>query len=368
MKRNVLTGSFLLASSILLYSQEVQAGEIQTPQEDPSNVYVNALYEAQDQGIILVHDDIKIISNKEELDQAYLLQAQEVSTATQQYQLEKETYAKEWANYEAALKEIERHQELETQRQKEIEAAQKQYQADQALYQAAEVQYQKELKAYQEQQQQIQDQEKSYQLELERYQKDLAQYQAQEADYQTQKVQQEAAQASFLQKQADYQKELELYQRAQTAYQEALQKAQTESQKEGALSQVYAQYLIAKSEPNATVTFEGVDFFIDPSHKFGNGLDGIAGTISKLPLTTKASLFKEVGAGTPAGSGNGYGLILEQNKPIQVTYNNLTNTSYNGKQINRLIYTYELLSTFAEDKKATAFIYTDPTKTIYGDL
>lgn len=82
-------------------------------------------------------------------------------------------------------------------------------------------------------------------------------------------------------------------------------------------------------------------------------------------MTTEANLFKEVGAGTPAGSGNGYGLILEQNKPIQVTYNNLTNTSYNGKRINRLIYTYELLSTFAEDKKATAFVYTDPTKTIY---
>ncbi|WP_196092474.1 GbpC/Spa domain-containing protein [Streptococcus sp. NLN76] len=36
-----------------------------------------------------------------------------------------------------------------------------------------------------------------------------------------------------------------------------------------------------------------------------------------------------------------------------------------AKKITRLDYTYELLSTFAEDGKATAFIYTDPTKTIY---
>ncbi|MVX59140.1 hypothetical protein E5983_05720 [Streptococcus danieliae] len=122
---------------------------------------------------------------------------------------------------------------------------------------------------------------------------------------------------------------------------------------------------MAKSEPNATVRFEGVDAFIGSPHDFGPSLDGISGTIAKLPLTTEATLFKGVGSGTPAGSGDGYGVILEKNKPIRVLYSNLANTSYNGKKITRLDYTYELLSTFAEDGKATAFIYTDPTKTIY---
>ncbi|NYS32234.1 hypothetical protein HZZ02_00245 [Streptococcus danieliae] len=122
---------------------------------------------------------------------------------------------------------------------------------------------------------------------------------------------------------------------------------------------------MAKSESNASVRFEGVKSFIAPSHDFGSGLDGVAGTIDKLPLTSQATLFKGVGSGTPAGSGDGYGLILEKNQPIRVSYTNLTNTSYKGQKITRLDYTYELLSTFAEDGKATAFIYTDPTKTIY---
>lgn len=40
-------------------------------------------------------------------------------------------------------------------------------------------------------------------------------------------------------------------------------------------------------------------------------------------------------------------------------------SSYNGRPITKVVYTYELTSTFATDGKATAFIYTDPTKTIY---
>ena len=193
----------------------------------------------------------------------------------------------------------------------------------------------------------------------------MVDYQVKDQSYQKEKTEQEQAQKSFQEKQAQYEKELSLYQEANKAYQTALAKAQEDSQKDGFLSQVYAQYLIAKSEPNATVHFEGVKSFIAPSHDFASGLDGVAGTIDKLPLTNQATLFKGVGSGTPAGSGDGYGLILEKNQPIRVSYTNLANTSYNGQKITRLDYTYELLSTFAEDGKATAFIYTDPTKTIY---
>ncbi|MCU0083112.1 GbpC/Spa domain-containing protein [Streptococcus danieliae] len=193
----------------------------------------------------------------------------------------------------------------------------------------------------------------------------MADYQVKEESYQKEKTEQEQAQKNFQEKQTQYEKERSLYQEAEKAYQVALTKAQADSQKDGFLSQVYAQYLIAKSEPNASVRFEGVSSFIASSHDFGSGLDGVAGTIGKLPLTSQATLFKGVGSGTPAGSGDGYGLILEKNQPIRVSYTNLANTSYKGQKITRLDYTYELLSTFAEDGKATAFIYTDPTKTIY---
>lgn len=193
-------------------------------------------------------------------------------------------------------------------------------------YVTKEAKYQKDLAAYQ-----------ANQEEQKRYQKDLAAYQVEEKEYQLEKA----------------------------AYEERLSQAQANTVKKGNLSRVQAQYLIFKSEPNATVSFEGVDKFFAPNYPFGTDLAGISYNFSDIPLTSKPSLAKGVGSATAAGSGDGYGLILEKGKPISVIYRNLEKSSYNGRPIKKVVYTYELTSTFSADNVATAFIYTDPTKTIY---
>ncbi len=357
--------SSLLLTPTLIVAQEVQAEEHSENPEASLGAYNSALEAAKNEGIILVQEDPKTVSTESDQNQAYQQQTKELQEAIQQYTFEKDQYAKDLASYEAALKEINQYQEAEAKRKKEVAAAQAQYQQELATYEKEQAQYQTDLKNYQQQEELNKQLKENYQTELAKFEKELADYQVKEESYQKEKTEQEQAQKNFQEKQTQYEKERSLYQEAEKAYQVALTKAQADSQKDGFLSQVYAQYLIAKSEPNASVRFEGVSSFIASSHDFGSGLDGVAGTIGKLPLTSQATLFKGVGSRTPAGSGDGYGLILEKNQPIRVSYTNLANTSYKGQKTTRLDYTYELLSTFAEDGKATAFIYTDPTKTIY---
>ena len=363
--KKILLASSLLLAPVLIATEEVQAQENRPGHESPETTYHSAVQSAKDEGVILVQEQPMTFSRIGEANQAYYQQTKELQEATQQYALEKDQYARDLASYEAALKEINQYQEAEAKRKKEEAAAQAQYQQELATYEKDQVQYQTDLKNYQQQEELNKQLKENYQTELAKFEKELADYQVKEESYQKEKAEQDQVQKSFQEKQTQYEKERSLYQEAEKAHQAALTKAQADSQKDGFLSQVYAQYLIAKSEPNASVRFEGVSSFIASSHDFGSGLDGVAGTIDKLPLTSQATLFKGVGSGTPAGSGDGYGLILEKNQPIRVSYTNLTNTSYKGQKITRLDYTYELLSTFAEDGKATAFIYTDPTKTIY---
>lgn len=69
---------------------------------------------------------------------------------------------------------------------------------------------------------------------------------------------------------------------------------------------------------------------------------------------------------TTHGIGNGYFVQMSKNKPITVTYENL-NANYNGTQITRAEFTYELLSSTSKDGKVGAYLFDDPSKTIvYG--
>lgn len=64
--------------------------------------------------------------------------------------------------------------------------------------------------------------------------------------------------------------------------------------------------------------------------------------------------------------GDGYFVQMSKNKPITVTYENLK-ANYNGTQITRAEFTYELLSCTSKDGKVGAYLFDDPSKTIvYG--
>lgn len=69
---------------------------------------------------------------------------------------------------------------------------------------------------------------------------------------------------------------------------------------------------------------------------------------------------------TKHGIGDGYFVQMSKNKPITVTYENLK-ANYNGTQITRAEFTYELLSSTSKDGKVGAYLFDDPSKTIvYG--
>ncbi|MDB1573053.1 GbpC/Spa domain-containing protein [Enterococcus faecalis] len=69
---------------------------------------------------------------------------------------------------------------------------------------------------------------------------------------------------------------------------------------------------------------------------------------------------------TKHGIGDGYFVQMSKNKPITVTYENLK-ANYNGTQITRAEFTYELLSSTSKDGKVRAYLFDDPSKTIvYG--
>ncbi|ENZ5623185.1 GbpC/Spa domain-containing protein [Enterococcus faecalis] len=69
---------------------------------------------------------------------------------------------------------------------------------------------------------------------------------------------------------------------------------------------------------------------------------------------------------TTHGIGNGYFVQMSKNKPITVIYENLK-ANYNGTQITRAEFTYELLSSTSKDGKVGAYLFDDPSKTIvYG--
>lgn len=229
---------------------------------------------------------------------------------------------------------------------------------DEAAYKEAVKQYQAQLKLYQALQAQNAFLKKQYEEQLRRYQVDIVAYQQAKQVY-------DLAKAEEAENQKQYEQDLENWEQEKELYDAAFAQAQAKTTEEGHLSQVEAQYFIFQSEPNAQVSFQGVDSFIDASHDFGEWLVGIGGDISTLPLTNQPVLFQGVGSATPTGSSDGYGLILEKNKPIQVIYTGLQQTSYRGQRIDTVVYTYELLSTYATDNRATAFIFKDPTKTIY---
>lgn len=207
--------------------------------------------------------------------------------------------------------------------------------------------------------------QETFDQEQEQYEKDQSRYQESLAHYEAVKKEAALIAADYQRKVENYHIEKMRYDKVKQAYDTEVTEAEKQTKTDGYLSQVSAQYLISRSEPNARVSFEGVTTFIASSHQFGNTLSGIGGKATDLPVSDTATLFRGVGAATAAKAGDGYGLILEKGKPITVIYSGLEQTSYDGQKIAQLVYTYELTSTFADDNRATVFIYTDPTKTIY---
>ncbi|WP_449451793.1 SspB-related isopeptide-forming adhesin [Streptococcus suis] len=171
-----------------------------------------------------------------------------------------------------------------------------------------------------------------------------------------------------------YNKAMEVYKADKERYDKSVETATASTAVEGNLSEVTAQSLIFNREPNATATISGQQTFFG----WENGDDGL-GVIN-------ASKAQHVGAGhtvsspfwadvlAPGGTGGGTGetgrvqatvLGLGKGESTTVSYTNLANSSYGGRKISRVDYTYTVLSSPSSDESFTMVVYKDPTITTY---
>ena len=247
------------------------------------------------------------------------------------------------------------------------DAAVKKYKADLAAVKQAnaanETDYQTKLAAYQTELARVQkanaDAKATYEKAVE---DNKAKNAAIKAENEEIKQRNAAAKTDYEAKLAKYEADLAKYKKDFAAYTAALAEAESKKKQDGYLSEPRSQSLNFKSEPNAIRT-------IDSSvHQYGQQeLDalvkswGISPTNPDRKKSTAYSYFNAI------NSNNTYAkLVLEKDKPVDVTYTGLKNSSFNGKKISKVVYTYTLKETgFNDGTKMTMFASSDPTVTAW---
>ena len=265
--------------------------------------------------------------------------------------------------------------------QAENEAIKQRNETAKATYEAALKQYEADLAAVKKANE---DSEADYQAKLAKYQTELARVQKANADAkaayekavednkaknaaikaENEEIKQRnaVAKTDYEAKVAKYEADLAKYKKEFAAYTAALAEAESKKKQDGYLSEPRSQSLNFKSEPNAIRT-------IDSSvHQYGQQeLDalvkswGISPTNPDRKKSTAYSYFNAI------NSNNTYAkLVLEKDKPVDVTYTGLKNSSFNGKKISKVVYTYTLKETgFNDGTKMTMFASSDPTVTAW---
>ena len=247
------------------------------------------------------------------------------------------------------------------------DAAVKKYEADLAAVKQAnatnEADYQAKLAAYQTELARVQkanaDAKAAYEKAVE---DNKAKNAALQAENEAIKQRNETAKATYEAAMKQYEADLAKYKKEFAAYTAALAEAESKKKQDGYLSEPRSQSLNFKSEPNAIRT-------IDSSvHQYGQQeLDalvkswGISPTNPDRKKSTAYSYFNAI------NSNNTYAkLVLEKDKPVDVTYTGLKNSSFNGKKISKVVYTYTLKETgFNDGTKMTMFASSDPTVTAW---
>ena len=254
------------------------------------------------------------------------------------------------------------------------------YKVDKASYDVAKTTYDRELAQYQVYKEQYDTAKTQYDRDLGQYQILKAQYDAAKTQYAIDKAAYDQAKAQYTVDKAAYDKakaqydaalakykaDSEQYKRDMEEYTRAMIEAEAKKHQDGYLTEAKSQSLIFKSEPNAIRS-------IDPSVRqyTKKELDdlvrswGISPTNPDKTKSTAYSYFNQI------NSNNAYArLVLEKNKPVDVTYTGLENSSFNGKKISKVVYTYTLKATeFGDGTKMSMYASDDPTVTAwYNDF
>ena len=196
-----------------------------------------------------------------------------------------------------------------------------------------------------------------YDAAKETYDLDKAKYEAEKAYYEQALTAYYTAKAKYDQDLAAYKIAKEKYDKALVAYNQAMAKLEQRKKEDGYLSQPASQQLVFKSEPNANLRFkDGVKEYTK---------DEWTKAFATFGVKDKDKVAQFDYLNKTADPKLGSRIILEKDKPVTAVYTNLTNSSFNGRKISRVEYTYTLKETGLSTNKLAAYIQKDPTVTIW---
>ena len=289
----------------------------------------------------------KAYEEAEKKYQAYLVaeaQYEKDNTAYQAYLTAKAEYDKAFAAYQDAYKVY----EAALAENVKLVA---QYEQDKQAYDKAYTLYQDELKKHTDVTAVNAKKKADYEAALTKYNQDYVNYQAALSTYTAASTENARLKAAYDAAKAEYDKKKAEYDTAKAAYDKQVAEANRLTGVDGYLSEVVAQSLILLTEPNAKLS-------ISSSNKIEMSQDDKnANAPSKWNSTNNISSY----------SGTGRAIIkLDKGESVTATYENLSNSSYAGIPLSKIIFTFSA-------KNATGNVIdiaTDPTITVttYSEL
>lgn len=300
------------------------------------------------------------------IDQSNYLKDQQ---AYQTYLKDQAAYEQASRDYEAYLGELAAYRKAYTTYQEQenayqqilVENRQSQDHHQEALkkYDHDFKQYHDKLKAFEQGQLSNEVLKQEYEAAQLAYERDLLAYQEQEKKQQQAKQAQIQAQSAYQKALEGYQVELKTYQVAKARYDEQVAEAQGKIGQFGYLSEVVAQNLIFRSEPNTTQTFTGK--YLSPQQLATLSKNGM-GWLDPGTLTTPVSQT------TIRNKGQWNAAYMRVGDTVQVDYSGLENASFSGNKLKRVRYTYTLLSSTHYDQSVILQAISDPTVTAYAHV
>ena len=182
----------------------------------------------------------------------------------------------------------------------------------------------------------------------------LDEYASKKAAYDAAKAKYDADKAAYDTAKAKYDTDL-------VAYNKAMEELEKKKNEDGYMTKPSPQLLTFKSEPNAVLTLSGRKY----TH------DEFSAEVRSWNLGSEPwrySYFDALNNGQAADAAR---VMLEKDKPFTATYTNLTNSSYNGKKISKVVYTYTYKGSSGVNvpNKLPVVLQKDPTVTIwYNDF
>ena len=361
------------AKSLGIQVVEVPNKDYRTP-TDLQTYYDNIAIKLQ--GLVTEAKTLK--QNNDSQEKLYQDALRQYDDAMKHYQ-EAQAQAKEKeAQFQKDSKEYEVTQASNAKLIADYQAKLAEWKQKSAADKAAQAQYEKDLAAYNQALEAQKNAQAKYEKDKATYDKAQTQFEADTTKYNTDKAAYEKAMSDYNAKKAEYDRQLAQYQAQKQAYDAAVAKWEASKNTPGTLSQPESQGLIFNREPQARPTVSGQGTYFQVNGGEVSGAMPIVGSsiagnkaVNKPTFQTAqwadALSPARVGAGQESDTSirkvTAIGLYKGQTATIR--YDNLQNSSIDGRKVSSVKYDYTLLESPSDDESIVGVFYTDPTETIY---